>query len=142
MRAEIVFPSGVQSITSTFETLNNGFEPIDFRLSVSSAPDRSRTIPLEGATLSGNAFIFLTPLFPDGDIDEVDFFLDGSFVKTESFAPYDLKGTRDGGVPAPFDTRTLDNGSYTVRAEIEFDSDEVVTVVSTFSVFNDDDDDD
>ena len=100
---------------------------------------------MEGATLSGNAYIFLTPLFPDRDIDEVDFFLDGLFVKTESWAPYDLKGTRDRGIPAPFDTRTLDNGSHTVRAEIEFAAGEVEAVASRFSVSNEsgagDDDD-
>jgi hypothetical protein len=148
VRAEIVFPSGVQSVTSTFTTLNNNFS-----LSVSFSADRSGTIPLAGATLSGKAYIFLTPLFPDGDIDQVDFFLDGSFVKTELRAPYDLKGTYDGGKPAPFDTRKLDNGSHSVRAKIVFASGEVEAVASRFSVsnhridrggggYNDDDDDD
>ena len=142
VRAEIVFPSGVQSITSTFETLN--YEPTSgrFNLSVSFSADRSGTMPLEGATLSGDAFIFLTPLFPDGDIDKVKFFLDGSFVKTESWAPYDLKGTYDSGRPARFDTRTLDDGSHSVRAEIVFAGGEVEAVASSFLVFNDDDDDD
>lgn len=142
VRAEIVFPSGVQSIESEFITRNYESKPSAFRLSVSFSPDRSGTIPLEGVTLSGDAFIFLTPLFPDGDIDEVDFFLDGLFVKTESWAPYDLKGTRDGGIPAPFDTRRLDNGPHIVRAEIEFSAGEVEAVASKFSVFNDSDSDD
>jgi hypothetical protein len=75
-------------------------------------------------------------LYPDGDIDEVDFFLDGLYFNTESWAPYDLKGTRDGGIPAPFDTRTLDDGSHTVRAEIEFSAGEVEAVAGRFSVSN------
>jgi len=105
-------------------------------LSVSSSADRSGTISLAGATLSGKAYIFLTPLFPDGDIDQVDFFLDGSFFKTELWAPYDLMGTYDGGKPAPFDTRKLDNGSHSVRAKIVFAAGEVEAVASRFSVSN------
>lgn len=108
---------------------------VGINLSVSSSANRSGTIPLEGATLSGTAFIFLTPLFPGGDIDKVRFSLDGSPVKTEFWAPYDLMGTYSGGNPAPFDTRKLKDGSHTVRAEIVFPSG-VQSVKSTFETLN------
>ena len=136
IQAEIVFPSGVQSISSKFETRNYESRPSEFRLSVSFSTDRKGPIPLEGAVLSGKAFIFLTPLFPDEKIDEVDFFLNRLFVKTELWAPYDLKGTRDGGIPAPFDTRRLDNGTHIIRAEIVIPSG-VQQVAGKFTVSND-----
>ncbi|MGI9301752.1 MAG: Ig-like domain-containing protein, partial [Gammaproteobacteria bacterium] len=113
-------------------------------LSVSTSSDRSNMTPLKGTTLSGNVSVFLSPVMPDQDISQVDFFLDGSLVRTEFAAPYDLRGAA-GGVPRPLDTRTLANGAHTVRAEILFTSGEVSSESAMFDTANtsgDDDDDD
>ena len=62
--------------------------------------------------------------------------MDGSFVKTEIWAPYDLKATCKGGKLAPFDTHTLSDGSHTIEAKIAFVTGEVEAVESAFSVSN------
>jgi hypothetical protein len=61
-------------------------------------------------------------------------------MKTENFAPYDLRGTRSRQRCIKFDTENLRNGSHAVSAKIFFDSGETTTVSAGFSVRNNSDD--
>ena len=113
-------------------------EPVNesFDLAVSMTPDRSKPLPLEEQILSEDVYIFLTPKFPKSEIKKVRFFFDGSRVKTEKDAPYDLRGTLNSKNAIPFRTRRRSNGHHTLRAEITFKSKGKLSVSSAFSIFN------
>ena len=113
-------------------------EPVNesFDLTVSMAPDRSKPLPLDEQILSEDVYIFLTPKFPRSEIKKVKFFLDGYRVKTERYAPYDLRGTRRSMEAAPLRTRRWSNGHHTLRADITFTSRGKLSVSASFSILN------
>ena len=110
--------------------------PEPFRLAVSKFRDRDDANLLNRNVLSGNVFVFLDPEFPPRPrIDSVDFFIDGGFVKTERYPPYDLFGTfRSGG--ARFNTRALEDGEHTIAAKIRLASGDVEFRTATFEIRN------
>ena len=79
----------------------------DYRLLLSTHSDHSNAVELSGQTVSGDVYIFLDP---EAYVSQVVFSLDGSTHNTEAYAPYDLG--------APFNTRTLSNGTHTISARI------------------------
>ena len=113
-------------------------EPVNesYDLAVSTKSDRSNPLPLAEQILSDDVYIFLTPSFPESEIKKVKFCLEGCRVKTERYAPYDLRGTRDSGEAAPLRTHRLSNGRYTIRADITFYSGGKLSVSAAFYVFN------
>jgi len=113
-----------------------------FGLTVSTDSKRSNPLPLENQKLSGYANISLSPLFPQLEIEKVNFFLDGRFYKTEWHAPYDLRGTRRSGTAYPLRTYYLRNGSHSIRAEVIVASGKSFSVTTSFMVLNPNDDDD
>lgn len=125
-----------QSIEKISQAIGEFLNENIFNLLVSSLADRSDMLPLKNTTLSDNAFVFLTPTFPQTSISQVDYFLDGEFVKTEDFAPYDLKGTRKGVLPRRLNTRKIDDGPHEVKAEIQFASGQVQSIAENFFVSN------
>ena len=113
-------------------------EPLSesFGLAVSRAPDRSNSVPLDEQILSGKAYIFLTPIFPETDIKKVFFFIDGYRIKTEKKAPYDLRGTVRSKMAAPLRTHRFSNGRHTVRAVIKLKSGGKLSISSKFWIVN------
>ncbi len=107
-----------------------------FGLTVSENSNRSNSLPLENQTLSGNAYISLSPLFPQLKIRKVHFFLDGWFYKTEWHAPYDLRGTWSNGTAATLRTYYLNNGSHSLRAKVILASGKTFSVTTEFMVSN------
>lgn len=105
-----------------------------FGLNVSSVSNRSDALPLKERTLTGNAYIFLTPLAPETPIAKVNFHLDGAFVNSEWSAPYDMKGTSRLGRAVPLDTRWIRRGLHSLRADIYFASGKRTSVATTFTV--------
>ncbi len=106
-------------------------------LVVSSSPTRENPQTLQGATLSGNAYIFTTPDTPD--IKRVRFWVDdpamtGRHYGIDNKAPYDLAGGTD-TTAKPFDTTTLANGTHTVTAAIERTAG-IEVVTATFTINN------
>ena len=93
--------------------------------------DRTGTLDLDGATISGNIY---GRVEPETDIAQVRFYLDSesSPFKTESNAPYDLMG----GSPAPYDSTSLSDGAHIIRADIDLNSGGTVTISATFTVNN------
>ncbi len=132
LEAVVIFSSGgKQTISNEFETLNH-----DFKLYASHSSTRLGKFPLEGATLSDNACIFLMPIFPNQSISRVDFFIDGRFIKRERYAPYDIKGTLYNGKPKMFDSFVFRNGTHRVGARIQFYNRRSRYVSSVFEVSN------
>ena len=90
-----------------------------FRLLVSSSPDRSAPIPLDGASLTGNAYIFADP---SSGASEVRFYLDRPTTatpsKTEKTGPYDFAGTAASGLANPLAVSTLAPGGHVMRAVV------------------------
>src|SRR6266542_2240342 len=120
-----------------------------YALSVSSSSSRSGAIALQGATLSGNAYIFtslasqLTNFNPSG-IAGVCFWLDntamsGTANHCESYAPYDLAGTAgDTSTSAAnlWNTTAVANGTHTITQQVTLSSGGSEVDTSTFTVQN------
>jgi hypothetical protein len=107
-----------------------------FGLTVSANSNRFNPSPLENQTLSRNAYISLSPLFPQLKIRKVHFFLDGRFYKTEWKVPYDLRGSRNRGTAFPLRTQYLNNGFHSLRAKVIFASGRTFSVRTSFNVSN------
>ena len=131
--AEILFNNGsTDSISATFN-VNNTDSPAPIVSIVSSdSPDRSNSSNLSGQTVTGNIFV---SVLPDSDVDQVQFFVDGSLVSTENFAPFDLQGTSN-DLGNPFNTNELTNGSHTITAEIVFNDGSTDSISASFEVGN------
>ena len=107
---EAVDPSGRSGAASLRVTAEAGVV-----VALAAGPDRSVPMPLEGAVLSGDVFVFV-----DGapDIELVDFHVDdpdrlAEPLVRERFPPFDL-GTSEPstGLARPFDTSTLEPGPH------------------------------
>ncbi len=93
-------------------------------LLLSRSPDRSNPVPLDGQSVSGDIYVFVTP---ESGPKQVRFYLDDpsrtNAVKVENIAPWDLAGTGGGSKPAlPFDTGTLSTGEHRLSVEVISDS--------------------
>ncbi|MFQ5879009.1 MAG: fibronectin type III domain-containing protein, partial [Dehalococcoidia bacterium] len=121
--------SGYLSDTLTV-TLNVGGA---FNLLVSSFPDRSSAVPLEGASVMDGIAVFVSP---DTGITQVRFYLDGILHQTENKIPWDFKGTASNGAAKLYDTTQLADGLHTISAEIDLSAGGTEVVSSTFTVAN------
>jgi Purple acid Phosphatase, N-terminal domain/Calcineurin-like phosphoesterase len=110
-----------------------------YELRVSNSPDRSASRALEGASLAGNAYVFLSP---ETGIVQARFWLDnpartGTPYMTENREPWDFAGT-DTKSPArlafPFNTQTVPNGPHTISAEIDRSAGGTEVLTATFTV--------
>jgi hypothetical protein len=112
--------------------------PPAYRLLVSTRPDRSAAIALDGAVVGGMIHVFLTP---DAGVSQVDFHLDDTTrarrpARVEESAPFDLGGTML-GVPSRslgYDTTQLPVGDHTVTAAVAMGDGGVVNVSALFRV--------
>ena len=103
-------------------------------LLASAAPDRSAPHALQGATASGNAYIFVGH---HRRIMAVEFYLDDSVVphRVETRAPWDLGGTAADGSAVAFDTANLPDGAHRLRAVVKTAS-ETATLSASFRTAN------
>jgi hypothetical protein len=120
------------ALTVTLSIASEGFD-----LLVSLSPIRSSPSLLEGATVSGNVYVFTSP---ETGVSRVRFFIDdparnGSPYRTEKTAPHDLAG---GSVTVadPFNTNALSNGVHGVTAEIQLSGGGTEVVTALFTVAN------
>lgn len=86
-------------------------------LRFSASPNMSNPKALEGATVSGDIYVWYEP---DTSIQQVRFYLDDNWVdrRTERYAPYALSGDRYGKLRA-LDTSTLSPGRHKVVARVK-----------------------
>ena len=103
------------------------------QLMVSASPMRENARPLEGATLSGEAYIFLEPML--ANIKEVAFYLNDpqgiSPVQLEAVAPFDFAGSREEGA-YPFRVDDLNRRDNVVTAKVTLASGESETLSAAF----------
>lgn len=106
------------------------------KIAVSESSKHKDARGLNRTTVGGKIYVFLSPEEPETDIETVDFYLNGEFVKTETTPPYDMQGTKKKKKAAPFDTRHLDDGEHTVAVLINLASGEQEVRSAKFQVFN------
>lgn len=109
-----------------------------YSLLVSSSPDRSNPAPLDGKTVSGKIYVFVSPT---SGVNRVRFYLDdpdmsGRPRKIEGRAPYDFAGDTE-DMANPFDTATVSGGSHTITAAVELTGGGTDVVHAIFTVSND-----
>ena len=92
------------------------------RLVVSSSPDRSGPVLLDGSTVEGEIYVFVQtfPVRSSG----VEFYLDDpdrtlAPVQVDRTRPFDFAGTAAGRVARPYDTLNLSEGSHSITAVLE-----------------------
>ena len=134
----VLFNDGtVQTGTSTFNVSNGTSSPpppTSSNVSIVNATssNRSNTSNLNGSTVDGDIYVLVIPA---DEVDQVMFFIDNSFVKTENVAPFDLQGGPGSGAN-PYDTTDLSNGNHTLRADILFNNGSTDSITANFSVDN------
>ncbi len=104
---------------------------------VSASTTRSAATPLQGKTVSGTIYVFVSP---ETGITQVRFYLDDpqrtrTPIRVENLAPFDFAGTGGNGAASPYGTTALANGQHTITAAIDRSGGTDV-VTSTFTVAN------
>ncbi len=135
--------TGVHRATLTAESPDAASDSLDVAFTVGSEytvlvsfqPDRGNPQPLEGATVTGNVYVFSSPVT---NVISVRFFLDdpdmsGPPRQTERTAPYDFAGGT-ASLANPFDTSQLASGPHTITAAIELATGATEVVTATFLV--------
>jgi uncharacterized RDD family membrane protein YckC len=102
---------------------------------VSTSPDRSGPIPLDGATISGVVYVFYDDAGHPPTGPTVSFWIDdpthaGAPHRVESQSPFDLEATAPGDLANPYDTTLLGPGQHTVSV----DAGPGAVTVATFTV--------
>ena len=123
--------SDMVDITVTSSGGGGGSSP--YSLLLSTSPDRSNSVAFNGATVSGNIYVFVTP---DTGITQVRFYIDGNPQQTENYSPYDLGSTEASGAALPYSTTQLSDGVHSVSAEIDRDTGATDIIISNFAVAN------
>ncbi|MEX2123342.1 MAG: metallophosphoesterase family protein [Woeseia sp.] len=108
-----------------------------FQLDVSLSPDRTNPVPLDGATVTGNIYVFTTP---ESGASSVRFWLDnpgmtGSPRHSESNAPFDFVGGTVSTATA-FQTEQVADGGHSITAAIVRSDGMTEVVTATFVVSN------
>lgn len=108
--------------------------PPSYGILVSYSPDRLSPFPLDGANVTGQVYIFVTPT---DNVALVQFSINGISMSTEGAPPYDFVGTYGDLTAVPWDSNMVrDNVSYTVTAEISFTDGTSQTLSASFTTSN------
>jgi len=103
---------------------------------VSVSANRSSPVPLQGANLNGNVYIFTSP--DTANISLVRFWLDnpnhtGTPRRSEGNSPYDFNGGNV-ATASPFNSSSLASGSHSITVEIAQTTDGSQFITATFTV--------
>ena len=100
------------------------------RLLVSGSPARSNAIALDGRSVRGRIYIFVSP---DSSIREVTFSLDsGLYTRTDPRAPWDPVGV--GTIALPLPSTLLARGWHGLVASVRLSDGSIRTLTARFSV--------
>ena len=115
--------------------------PAEFGLAWSPNRDRSASAVLDGATASGELYIFIDPLFPEGyeSFGPVTFYLDGVRFHTERLAPYDFVSGGVDRAGESWDSTTVADGDHVVTVKASPNDGPPVMASATFVVDNEPD---
>jgi N-acetylneuraminic acid mutarotase len=106
-----------------------------YALQLSLSPDRSSPVLLNGQTVSGNIYVFVS-YGSRTNISNVSFSLDGAPYHSEGIYPYDFNGG-SATAAAPYDTHALTNAGHTISATVTHnDGSAPGTLNATFTVNN------
>lgn len=115
-------------------------------LVVSTKPDRSGSVPLNGLTVSGNIYIsykLISPTATSNPVKQVKFWLDdptptnptGAPRTTELTSPFDFAGTLSDGTAAALNTTGLTKGLHTVTGQVTLNDGTLLPFITgTFTV--------
>ena len=105
-------------------------------LLVSRTADRSGAIPLVGAQLTGQVFVFVRE---QTGVAKVSFWLDdpnrtGTATKIERNAPWDLAGTADNGDALGWNTESVTPGTHSIVARLDLTGGGSTTISASFVI--------
>jgi len=104
-------------------------------IAVSTSSSHSASIVLDGATLSGQRFIFLADANDSiSGLSTVAFQLDGKTLGSDSSVPYDAVATKRG--VSALDTRQLRNGNHRMLVIVQLLGGGNLTYTANFRVSN------
>lgn len=105
-------------------------------LAITDRVDRTGQLQLDGAVVPADLDRFYVTLagVDVSLVDQVDFFVDGEYVRSESRWPYDLAGSRDDLSPRPVRSDWFEPGEHTVTAVVEGLTGDHLEVVATFTI--------
>ena len=131
--AVVLVSDGSTTVQNATFTVSNGSAR---QLKVSMSPDRSSSVPLDGAKLRGNVYIFV-PATPG--ITGVRFYLDdpggtGTPRQVEGQAPWDFAGTAADGTAKPFNVDLLAGSTHTATAAIALSNGTTLLSSGTFTI--------
>ncbi|MDH3539045.1 MAG: ScyD/ScyE family protein [Acidimicrobiia bacterium] len=123
--------------TATF-TVDNAPVAADFALAVSDNAHRTDPVMLEGATVFGDVYPFVYPLFPEGfaSFGTVSFYLDGVHFHTEYAAPYDFVSGATDKAKESWDTTTVADGEHTITVKANRAGMKPLVTEAAFTVAN------
>jgi spore germination protein YaaH len=129
-----VYAQSATSADATFTTTGAAM----FDLSLSTAANRSAPAPLQGKTVSGTVYVFISP---DSGVTQVRFYLDnpqrtGTPTRTEGLAPWDFAGTAGNGTAFAYGTTVLANGQHSITAAVDKSGGGTDLLTATFTVSN------
>ncbi len=115
-------------------------------LVVSTKPDRSGSVPLNGIPVSGNVYIsykLISPTAASNPVKQVKFWLDdpqplnptGAPRITEATGPFDFAGTLSDGTAGAFATTGLSKGLHRITAQVTLSDGTVLPfVIGMFTI--------
>lgn len=106
-----------------------------YELVYALSSNRAAPRELEGATVSGKLYVFITPNSPE--IEEISFYLDGDYVGEEENAPYDFMGGTV-ATARSWDTTRVDDGQHTIEAVLLLVDGTTARTTTVFTVANED----
>lgn len=115
-------------------------------LLVSTSPDRSNAVPLNGLPVSGTIYVYYALIGPNAasnPVRQVAFWLDnpnpsypsGTPTRIETLSPFDFAGTVESGSAAGFDTTGLSKGIHTITAQVTLSDGTIPPfIIGTFTI--------
>ena len=105
-----------------------------YSLLMSTSPNRTGAVSLDGQTVSGDIYVFTGP---DAGVKRVSFYVDGVFHRSEGIVPFDYDGTDLGGLARPTHTTWYSDTSHQITAVIELtDGSTEPPITAVFTVDN------
>jgi hypothetical protein len=109
-----------------------------YDLLVSTSATRSSASPLQGKTVAGTIYVFVSPA---SGVTQTQFWLDnpqmtGTPIKTEYAAPWDFAATASNGNANPYSTAVLANGQHSISVKITKSGGGTDVVTAPFTVAN------
>ncbi len=128
------FSGGTHTIRAVVTLVGGGSEEVSTTFTIGTAPTSYSLLcssdsmvdgsdaGCDGGSFTGDLWVYL---WPEGNVDSVDFYVDGIFNKTERLAPYELGG----GSPTSFS-----GGTHTIRAVVTLVGGGIEEVSTTFTI--------